>query len=129
MKSEIMTLCEYASENNGRLTIVDAFDTIMATKFPWRAYFSVASRIDLTDCKTNCETVSMKIFSANDSSKVVFEADSPFERPEDFGKLNMVAGFKGLIFTEAGDYLFTINMDGTVIAECPFKVIDKRNEK
>lgn len=123
-----MTLCEYASENNGRLTIVDAFDTIIAAKLPWRAYFSVASRIDFTGCEINCKTVSMRIVSAKDASKVVFEADSPFERPKDFGKLNMVAGFKGLIFTEAGDYLFTISLDDSIIAECPFKVINKENE-
>lgn len=128
MKPEIMTLCEYASENNGRLTIVDAFDAIIATKLPWRAYFSIASRIDFTGCEINCKTVSMRIVSKDDSSKVVFEADSPFERPKDFSKLNLVAGFKGLIFPEAGDYIFTISLDNSVIAECLFKVISKENE-
>lgn len=129
MKPEIMTLCEYASENNGRLTIVDAFDAIIATKMPWRAYFSVASRIDFTGCDIDYKTVSMKIFLTEDSSKVVFEAESPFNRPKDFEKLNMVAGFKGLIFNEAGDYLFTISLDDSIIAECPFKVIKKGNEE
>lgn len=128
MKPEIMTLCEYASENNGRLTIVDAFDTIIASKFPWRAYFSIASRIDLTECKIDCKTISMKIISAGDSSKVIFDTESPFEHPKDFGKLNIVAGFKGLIFTESGDYLFLIKLDDTVIAQCQFKVLNKGNE-
>lgn len=128
MKPEIMTLCEYASDNNGRLTIVDTFETIIAAKMPWRAYFSIAARIDLAGCVFDCKTLSMKITSANDSSKVVFEAESPFDRPKDFGKLNIVAGFKGLIFTESGDYIFTIMMDNVVIAECPFKVLNKGNE-
>lgn len=128
MKPEIMTLCEYASENNGRLTIIDAFDTITATKFPWRAYFSIASRIDLSGCEIDCKNISMKIVSANDPSNVIFEAESPFERPKDFGKLNMVAGFKGLIFPESGDFLFKIKLDNADIAECPFRVINKGNE-
>lgn len=125
MKSEIITLCEYASEHNGRLTIIDAFDTITAIKFPWRAYFSIAIRIDFTGCEIDFKTISMKIISATDSSKIVFEAESAFERPKNFGKLNMVAGFKGLIFNEAGNYLFTIMLDNQTIAECPFKVLNK----
>lgn len=128
MKPEILTLCEYASESNGRLTIVDAFDTIIAAKLPWRAYFSIASRIDFSDSKIGCKKISMKIFAKNDHSKIVFETENLFNRPNDFGKFNMVAGFKGLIFTEPGDYVFTISFDDTVIAECPFKVISKENE-
>lgn len=128
MKSEIVTLCEYASEHNGRLTIVDTFDAIIATKFPWRAYFSVASKIDLMGCKKDYKIVSMRIISAKDSNKVVFEASSPFNHPESFGKLNMVANFKGLIFEEQGEYLFHVLFDNTVIAECVFKVILKNDE-
>lgn len=128
MKSEILTLCEYASEHNGHLTIVDTFDAIIATKLPWRAYFSVASKIDLSDYAGEYKTVSMKVVSAKDSDKVVFEASSPFNHPESFGKLNMVANFKGLIFEEPGEYLFRILFDATIIAECVFKVILKNNE-
>jgi len=128
MKSEIFTLCEYASEHNGHLTIVDTFDAIIATKLPWRAYFSVASKIDLNDYAGEYETVSMRVVSAKDLDKVVFEASSPFNHPESFGKLNMVANFKGLIFEESGEYLFRILFDSTIIAECAFKVILKNNE-
>lgn len=128
MKSEILTLCEYASEHNGHLTIVDTFDAIIATKLPWRAYFSVASKIDLCDYAGEYKTVSMRIVSAKDFDKVVFEASSPFNNPESFGKLNMVANFKGLIFEESGEYLFRILFDSTITAECTFKVILKNNE-
>lgn len=128
MKSEILTLCEYASEHNGHLTIVDTFDAIVATKFPWRAYFSVASKIDLMDNGGDYKTVSMKIVPINNHEKTVFEAKSPFNHPENFGKLNIVANFKGLIFEEPGDYLFNIFFDNIVIAKCIFKVILKDNE-
>jgi hypothetical protein len=128
MKSEILTLCEYASENNGRLTIVDSFDAIVATKLPWRAYFSVASKIDLMNRTCEYETVTMKIVSASDSDKVIFEASNPFNHPESFDKLNLVANFKGLIFEVPGKYLFRILFDSEIVAECMFKVILKKNE-
>jgi hypothetical protein len=34
MKIEILTFCDFAQENQGKLTIVGTFDTIIAPKFP-----------------------------------------------------------------------------------------------
>ncbi|MDR0451684.1 MAG: hypothetical protein LBH15_01415 [Treponema sp.] len=34
MKTEIFTLCDFAQENGGKLTIVGTFDTIIARNFP-----------------------------------------------------------------------------------------------
>lgn len=128
MKSEILTLCEYASDHKGRLTIVDTFDAILAHKLPWRAYFSVAAKIDLMGCNEDYRIVTMRIISCKDANKVVFEASSPFNPPESFDKLNLAANFKGLIFEEPGEYLFHVLFDNTIIAECMFKVILKNDE-
>ncbi len=34
MKIELFTLCDFAQENNGKLTIVGTFDTIISRNFP-----------------------------------------------------------------------------------------------
>lgn len=34
MKTEIFTLCDFAQENGGKLTVVGTFDTIIARNFP-----------------------------------------------------------------------------------------------
>jgi hypothetical protein len=34
MKTEIFTLCDFAQENEGKLTVVGTFDTIVAREFP-----------------------------------------------------------------------------------------------
>ncbi|QQO11073.1 DUF6941 family protein [Breznakiella homolactica] len=34
MKTEVFTLCDFAQENGGKLTIVGTFDTIIARDFP-----------------------------------------------------------------------------------------------
>ena len=34
MKTELFTLCDFAQENGGKLTIVGTFDTIIARSFP-----------------------------------------------------------------------------------------------
>lgn len=125
MKTEILTLCEYASEHKGRLTIVDTFDAIAATKFPWRAYFYVAAKIDLEDCDMDYKTMSLCIASKDEPSRIVFDASSKFTRPDEMGKLVVVAGLKGLIFESEGEYDFSIKLDDTLIAEYPFKVVSK----
>lgn len=124
---EILTLCEYASEHEGRLTIIDTFDAIGATKFPWRAYFYVATKIGITHDLSDYKTISLKIFSLTEPNKIVFETSSKFEPTKNLGKINLVAGFKGLIFENAGDYTFRICLDNDMIAECLFKVVLKEN--
>lgn len=125
MVPEILTLCEYASDHNGSLTIADTFDAIIATKFPWRAYFYIAARINISEYNADYKTISMKIVSSDETPKVIFETTSKFERPKDLGKINLVAGFKGLIFEKAGKYLFSLYLDDTIIGECSFMVIHK----
>lgn len=128
MKSEVLALCEYASDHDGSLTIVDTFDNIMVAKLPWRAYFYVATRISFVDCEVDYKTVLLKIVSLDEQEKVVFETTSPFNPPNELKKMNIVAGFKGLIFESAGEYCFRLYMDDNLINEYPFKVILKENE-
>lgn len=126
MKPEIITLCEYASEHNGQLTIVNTFDALVATKFPWRAYFHVAAKINIIDCAKHYGTVKMFIVS-NNSGSIIFEASSPFTK-EKIDKFNVVAGLKGLIFDQPGEYLLKLSLDNDMIVEYPFKVVEKKDE-
>lgn len=127
MYPEILTLCEYASETNGKLTIVDTFDSIKASKFPWRAYFSIAAKINMEGCEKSFDRLTFNIAS-DDNSEKIFEASSPFERMENMQKLNVVAGLKGLIFEHPGKYCFEIFFDNQRVAKHFFKV-ELRNEK
>ena len=128
MKPEILALCRYASERDGQLSIIDTFDSIVVTKLPWRDYFYIVAKINIIDCDVDYETFVLSIHCKDESEKQIFKAASRFIPPKDLGKLNIVAGLKGLIFEAAGNYCFRICMDETVIAEYPFKVILKDND-
>lgn len=128
MKPEVVALCEYASENNGRLTIVDTFDVIVAMKFPWRAYFYAVSKINIMECPIEYKSITMTIVNSKKDDQPIFEAKSPFSKEKNLDKLNIVAGFKGLIFESSGDYIFRIALDDDIIVDYPFKVIEKKNE-
>jgi hypothetical protein len=128
MKPEIVALCEYASDHNGHLTIVDAFDAIKAEKFPWRAYFSVAAKIDMSGAKTEYQTVRLSIVCPeNEGEEAIFETSSHLPHINDKGKINLVASFKGLIFKQAGIYRFQIYFDNDMVVNHSFKV--ERNGK
>ena len=46
MKTELLTLCDFAQENGGKLTIVGTFDTIIARAFPCiHPHLSIVIRI------------------------------------------------------------------------------------
>ncbi len=122
MNPEILTLCEYASDHDGSLTIIDTFDVVEAAKLPWRAYFYLAAKINIRDCESDFRSIRLRITPLNDHSKVVFDASSAVTKPDGVDKLNVVAGLKGLIFENAGDYCFSISLDDELVAEYIFKV-------
>jgi hypothetical protein len=46
MKTELFTLCDYSQENDGKLTIVGTFDTIISRQFPCvHSHLSVVLRL------------------------------------------------------------------------------------
>lgn len=126
MKPEIVALCEYASEAKGRLTIVDTFESIAATKFPWRAYFYAVSKIDLMNLVPDGQPITISIVGSQKNTPPVFEASSPCSK-NDMGKINIIAGFKGLIFESAGDYYFRVTIGDKIVVNHLFKVVEKEN--
>ena len=127
MKVEISTLCEYASEHQGRLTIVDTFDTISALKFPWRAYFHFAAKINLEDNETDYQKIRMLIVESDGEHRTLFETEGVYDRFAGAEKMNLVAGFKGIIFNQPGQYCFQVFFDEDLVVNHPFKLTLKND--
>lgn len=127
MKVEISTLCEYASEHNGRLTIVDTFDTISALKFPWRAYFHFAAKINLEDNLADYKKIRMLIVESEGEHRPLFETEGVYSNIAGAEKMNLVAGFKGIIFDQPGQYCFQVFFDDDPVVNHPFKLTLKND--
>ncbi len=125
MKLEICTLCEYASEHNGRLTIVDTFDAIVALKFPWRAYFHFAAKINMSDNQKEYQKIRMLIIKSDDDCEVLFDTNGSYNHIDKAEKMNLLAGFKGIIFNSLGEYKFQVFFDDELVVNHPFKLILK----
>src|SRR5678815_2114453 len=53
MEIEIFTLCDFAQDNNSKLTVVGTFDSIHSKQFPFvQAGFSVACRLRFSEKET-----------------------------------------------------------------------------
>lgn len=124
MKLEICTLCEYASEHNGRLTIVDTFDAIVASKFPWRAYFHFAAKISIESDQKEYQKIRMLIMKS-DSFEILFDTSGSYNYVDKTEKINLLAGFKGIIFIAPGEYKFQVYFDDDLVIDHPFKLMLK----
>lgn len=124
MKLEICTLCEYASEHNGRLTIVDTFDAIVASKFPWRAYFHFAAKISIESNQKEYQKIRMLIMKS-DSLEILFDTSGSYNYVDKTEKINLLAGFKGIIFSTPGEYKFQVYFDDDLVIDHPFKLMLK----
>jgi hypothetical protein len=125
MKLEICTLCEYASEHNGRLTIVDSFDVIVASKLPWRAYFHFVAKINIENNQKKYQEIRMRIIKADDSNEILFETKGSYNHSDKAEKMNLLAGLKGIIFNSLGEYKFQVFFDNDLLIDHPLKLILK----
>lgn len=125
MKIEICTLCEYASEHNGRITIVDTLDAIIALKLPWRAYFYFVTKIKLENKKKSYQNIKMRIVKENNEQEILFEANGSYVSNINNEKMNLIAGFNGIVFNESGEYNFQVFFDEENIVNHTFKLVLK----
>ncbi len=121
MKILISALCNYASENNGSFTIIDTFDNLVVERFPWRVYFSYVLSVCLDETINSYKEVTFVIKNKKTKDEV-FSSKNKLENSCANYKFNAVISLKGLIFNEAGEYLFNVLFDKILIDSIPFKV-------
>lgn len=127
MKIELFTLCDYVSNNNGKLTIVNTFDALTASKFPWRAYFGVAIKIDLAEAKAENSQFAMHIHKEGDEQTRLFNVNTTI-KPQEMDKLVFAGNIKGLIFAEPGVYHYVISIDDDILLDYLFTVNSQTHE-
>lgn len=126
MKIELFTLCEFAANNNGKLTIVDTIDSFIADKFPWRAYFGIALKLGLdSDIKHSGNDRPFSIYLCKEGeNERLFTAETMLNTVKD-DKVVLAANIKGLIFKSPGIYHFYLKMDDTILEDYIFEVKEK----
>lgn len=122
MKIELFTFCNYAANDNGRLTIVDTLETIQCERLPWRAYFGFALKIAVSGNEP-AEKLRFTLCKKGEK-KSVFDTEAPFE-PKGHNTMALAGNLRGLVFQTPGEYIFEVKLDETIIGTYKLTVNSK----
>ena len=130
MDIQIATLCDFASDYNGKMVISGTFDVLAAKALPVvHPQCSLAMRICMTPEDSGQHTLGINIIDADgkpiDPQKMPIKADMPIQVPDNlaFVTRNLVLNFQGLRFPNAGVYSVDILLDDELVMRLPLRIV------
>ncbi len=126
MEIQVAALCDSAADYEGKLCLLGAFDTIMASSLPAvHPQCSVALRILFRKEEEGLHTVSV-LFVDEDGHAIVPPMETKFdvELPEDlfFSTRNLILNLQQLPFAKHGAYAIDVLVDQRPMASIPLQV-------
>ncbi|MDB5274069.1 MAG: hypothetical protein JWO58_2436 [Chitinophagaceae bacterium] len=114
MEIEIFTLCDYATDNGGKLTIVGTFDNVTTPTLPVQQMIGIAIRLRFSEKQTGNHNIELKI---TDPSKAAvgnmngtINVPAPVE-PLTYTSVNMALNL-GLEIKTKGVYKIEFHLNG-----------------
>ena len=115
MEIEIFTLCDFAQDNNSKLTVVGTFDSIQSRQFPFvQQSFSVACRLRFSEKETGPHDMRLKFTDGNKVELIKpIEGQMNIAQPKNgqYSAVNLVFNFNQVKFEKAGRYSFELFID------------------
>lgn len=126
MNIQVAVLCDAATDDNGKLNLLGAFDTIFAPQWPAvHPQCSVALRVTFMSGDEGERKLKLNFVNA-DGRSIMPAIDIPVSvvMPEDahFVTRNFVVNIQGLKFAEAGLYSVDVRLDDKSRAAIPLWV-------
>jgi len=116
MEIEIFTLCDFAQDNNSKLTIVGTFDSINAKQFPVQhPACAVACRLRFSDKEAGDHAFKLRMTDAAGKETLQpIEGNINIPPPANgqIVTINLVVNFNQLQFAKPGRYSFELYIDG-----------------
>jgi len=134
MEIQVATLCDSASDYNGKLCVLGTFDTICSSGLPIvHPHCSLALRLCFKPGDEGLHTVTVSFI--NDDGKPIME---PFREKIDiklpneayFLTRNLILNFQRLTFGSTGQFSIDVSVDDEMLARIPLRVLlYKRNDQ
>jgi hypothetical protein len=127
MEIQVATLCDSASDYNGKLCILGTFDTICSSGVPIvHPHCSLALRICFKPGDEGQHSVTVRFI--NDDGKPIME---PFREQIDiklpneayFLTRNLILNFQRLTFASTGQFSIDVSVDEEMLARIPLRVL------
>src|SRR5579884_1675106 len=130
MKLEIFALCDAATDQNGKLNILGAFDTIFAPQLPLLYQnCSVAAKMRWEKSEEGRRSIRIS-FCDPDGHPVIPPLDAPIEvrvpdNPHDIGTsaTNFVITIQQITLERAGEHEIDLSLDGETHGTLPLYVV------
>jgi hypothetical protein len=126
MNIQVAVLCDAATDSDGKLNLLGAFDTIYAQTLPAvHPQCSIALRVTFTSGDEGAHTLKLHFVDA-DGRPIMPSMDIPVEvaMPEDthFGTRNFIINIQQLKFAAPGLYAIDVTLSEQTIASVPLMV-------
>ena len=123
METEIFTLCDFAQDNQSKLTIVGTFDSIQAPQFPvTHPGCAIACRLRFGVKETGDHDFKIQLTDNTGKDMIQPVTGVITVRPPvngHFAAANIVLNFNQLQFEQPGRYSFSLMMDGQWVTGLP----------
>jgi hypothetical protein len=127
MNIQVAVLCDAATDDNGKLNLLGAFDTICAPQLPvMHPQCAVALRVTFGTGDEGKHSLQLNFMDADGRSIMPNFPSIQVEvvLPEDihFVTRNFIVGFQQLKFNDIGLYSVDVRIDGQSVASIPLSV-------
>jgi hypothetical protein len=115
MEIEIFTLCDFAQNNNGKLTIVGTFDRLFTTQLPVIQNCCVVVKMRLANSEEGKHSVKLKFIDADGKEFIqspTFDIDHRANPEEEYNAIPLIMNLHPLQIDKAGKYAIELYYDG-----------------
>ena len=127
METEIFTLCDFAQDAGGKLTIVGTFDQIGSKTFPVvHPSCSLACRLRFAEKESGEHDFTLKLVDAKGKEVIPsIEGKINVAIPPNikYSAINIVGNLNQLKFEKEGRYSFELYVDGNWVTGLPLNLI------
>src|ERR1043165_7870509 len=115
MEIEIFTICDFAQDNNSKLTVVGTFDAIYSKQFPFvQQFFCVACRLRFSEKEVGEHDMRLRFIDG--SGKEIIQSVQgkmtiPAPNNGQYSAINLVFNFNQMKIDKAGRYSFELYID------------------
>ena len=126
MNIEAFLLCDAATDQQGKLNVLGAFDNVFAQKVPMQyPACAIAARIRFEKVEEGSHSIRIYIMDEDGASiGPKLDGNITVRVPDHFGTsvANLILNIRGLEFKKFGKYRIDLAVDGNIQASLPLRV-------
>ena len=131
MNVEAFILCDAATDYQGKLNVLGAYDTIMCNQVPFvqqGLVFAARIRFRLEECGIkNFEILTMDYDGKSVLPKFQVRLEVKLPENRDSGAVNIIVNVQSVTFSAVGKFRIDLLVDGKITASLPLEVIKNPN--